>query len=68
MHWGSGAWAGKDLAVWAKYVDEITLVDDGQGNSEGMLPGATGAWRITRRDILFMGKKGEEGVMGDVTE
>jgi hypothetical protein len=31
---------------------------------EAETAGASGVWRIWRREVIFMGRLGEEGVMG----
>ncbi len=45
--------------AWGKYTDTLTLMSEGEAD----LPGASGRWRISRREVTFMGRLGEEGVM-----
>ncbi|WPG99314.1 Hypothetical protein R9X50_00212700 [Acrodontium crateriforme] len=58
IHFGKGTWQGKEVTAWGKYVDSLVLVE-----GEGALPGARGRWLICRRETVFMGRLGEEGVM-----
>lgn len=72
VHLGQGRWAGQQVTAYGKYVDELVCLpaDPAQaavGEKEGVIvdhvPGASGRWRIRRREVLFMGRVGEEGVM-----
>ncbi|ORY67004.1 uncharacterized protein BCR38DRAFT_472526 [Pseudomassariella vexata] len=58
IHFGKGKWQGKEVTAWGKYVDDLVVVDGNPG-----VPGASGKWLISRRDVVFMGRLGEEGVM-----
>lgn len=58
VHFGQGRWEGRELTVWGKYVDTLTLVAGGES-----LPGASGQWLISRRQVLFTGRAGEDRIM-----
>lgn len=60
IHFGQGKWAGKEVTAWGKYTDSLRLDSDVKGQS---LEGASGKWRVCRREVSFMGRLGEEGVM-----
>ena len=62
IHFGKGKWEGKEVTAWGKYVDTLTLIE-GEGEGKASLPGASGQWLISRREVSFMGRLGEEGVM-----
>lgn len=51
---------GQEVTAWGKYVDTLTLFPDGQQN---VLPGSSGQWLISKREVGFMKRLGEEGVM-----
>lgn len=57
IHFGQGKWKGKEVTAWGRYVDELVLVS---GRS---VPGVDGQWLISSREVHFMGRLGEEGVM-----
>lgn len=59
IHFGKGKWEGKEVTAWGKYVDVLQLVT----GSTPEVPGASGKWRIVKRECGFMGRLGEEGVM-----
>ncbi|TKA67221.1 hypothetical protein B0A55_08778 [Friedmanniomyces simplex] len=56
IHFGKGKW--DDRKAWGKYTDTLSLND-----TKDSLPGASGEWLISRREVTFMGRLGEEGVM-----
>jgi len=58
IHFGTGKWEGKEVTAWGKYVDTLTLSE-----GKGGLPGASGLWLISRREVSFTKRLGEEGVM-----
>ncbi|KAK3678337.1 hypothetical protein LTR78_001634 [Recurvomyces mirabilis] len=58
IHFGKGKWDGKEVTAWGKYDDRLTLIEGKQS-----LPGASGQWFISRREVSFFGRLGEEGVM-----
>ncbi|KAL5401575.1 hypothetical protein PMIN03_011410, partial [Paraphaeosphaeria minitans] len=60
-HFGQGPHEGKVLQAWGRYVD-VLEVQDGDGDDEGV-PGASGVWRIRRREVGFTKRVGEERVM-----
>ncbi|KAI5251241.1 hypothetical protein E4T42_04473 [Aureobasidium subglaciale] len=60
VHFGRGKWVGKCVTAYGKYIDELVCVDGGEVELE---EGATGAWRIIERKVVFFGRVGEEGVM-----
>lgn len=63
IHFGQGKWEGQQVTAWGKYIDTLVL-DRG---SESRVVGASGNWLIKRREVVFMGRLGEEGVMeGDL--
>lgn len=56
-----GHWRiGQEVTAWGKYVDTLTLFPEGQQN---VLPGSSGQWLISKREVGFMKRLGEEGVM-----
>ncbi|KAI0008747.1 hypothetical protein F4779DRAFT_419236 [Xylariaceae sp. FL0662B] len=58
VHFGKGKWEGKEVTAWGRYLDTLVLVD---GDAD--IPGATGRWLISRREVRFTKRLGEEGVM-----
>ena len=60
IHFGKGKWEGKEVTAWGKYCDTLTLFPDGKSN---VLPGSSGQWLVTKREVGFMARMGEEGVM-----
>ncbi|KAK3114109.1 hypothetical protein LTR53_007894 [Teratosphaeriaceae sp. CCFEE 6253] len=58
VHFGKGKWDGKEVTAWGKYTDTLTLSEGKQA-----LPGASGQWLISRREVSFTKRLGEEGVM-----
>ena len=58
IHFGKGKWQGKEVTAWGKYSDQLILTDGKES-----LPGASGQWLISQREVVFMGRLGEEGVM-----
>ncbi|RYO77889.1 hypothetical protein DL766_006310 [Monosporascus sp. MC13-8B] len=58
IHFGQGKWKGKEVTAWGRYVDTLVLFE-----GKGSLPGASGRWLISRREVVFMGCLGEERVM-----
>ncbi|KAK6439278.1 hypothetical protein LTR95_004514 [Oleoguttula sp. CCFEE 5521] len=61
IHFGQGKWKGQQVTAWGRYVDHFIRVRADEG--EDVLPGATGKWLIDKRETVFMGRLGEEGVM-----
>lgn len=57
-HFGTGKWAGQHVTAYGKYEDSLELIYGESGEELG------GVWRITKRTTSFMGRLGEEGVMG----
>ena len=57
---GKGKWKGKEVTAWGRYVDKLVLTS---GKGDGGVPGSSGKWLISRRETVFMGRLGEEGVM-----
>ena len=47
-----------DPQAWGRYDDTLTL-----GEGKESLPGASGQWLISRREVSFTKRLGEEGVM-----
>ena len=62
IHFGKGKWQGQQVTAWGRYDDELVLVEEKDTASVGV-PGANGEWLIRKRDLAFMGRLGEEGVM-----
>lgn len=60
IHFGQGKWKGKEVTAWGKYTDSLRLDPEDKG---GSVVGASGRWRICKREVSFMGRLGEEGVM-----
>lgn len=58
VHLGQGKWKGQQVTAYGRYQDELVCVE---GHVE--LYGASGQWRISKREVFFMGRVGEEGVM-----
>lgn len=50
IHFGTGKWEGQNLTAYGKYHDELVRLSDGK-------------WRVSAREVTFMGRVGEEGVM-----
>ena len=61
IHFGKGKWQGQQVTAWGKYVDQVVCMEGTEGKTE--VPGASGVWRVARREVVFMGRLGEEGVM-----
>ncbi|RYP22713.1 hypothetical protein DL765_001563 [Monosporascus sp. GIB2] len=58
IHFGQGKWKGNEVTAWGRYVDTLVLFEGKES-----LPGASGRWLISRREVEFMGRLGEERVM-----
>ncbi len=58
IHFGQGKWKGQQVTAWGKYIDRLVCVQDATA-----LAGASGKWLIERREVVFMARLGEEGVM-----
>lgn len=58
VHLGQGRWKGQMVTAYGKYTDELVCVPE-----VASLAGASGQWLIKRREVEFMGRVGEEGVM-----
>ncbi|KAK5693333.1 hypothetical protein LTR17_025084 [Elasticomyces elasticus] len=58
VHFGKGKWDGKEVTAWGRYDDQLVLVETGDH-----VTGASGSWRISRREVSFTKRLGEEGVM-----
>ncbi|KAI7219059.1 hypothetical protein KC333_g3214 [Hortaea werneckii] len=59
IHFGQGKWKGQEVTAWGKYMDQLVLLE---GQSGGV-PGSSGQWLVSKREVAFMGRLGEEGVM-----
>jgi hypothetical protein len=59
IHFGQGKWKGQQVTAWGKYLDNLVCVED----PDSTLPGSSGHWKIEKREVTFMGRLGEEGVM-----
>lgn len=57
IHFGQGKWDGKEVTAWGRYIDDLVLVD---GQS---VPGASGQWLISAREVQFIKRLGEERVL-----
>ena len=64
-HFGQGKWAGQEVTAWGQYKDTLQLEIPGLRSQDknDAIPGADGEWLISRREVGFMGRLGEEGVM-----
>ncbi|KAF2440912.1 hypothetical protein P171DRAFT_523931 [Karstenula rhodostoma CBS 690.94] len=60
-HFGQGPHEGEVLQAWGRYVDVLGVEE---GDSEGV-PGASGVWRIRRREVGFTKRVGDERVMSE---
>ncbi|EMC93616.1 hypothetical protein BAUCODRAFT_75608 [Baudoinia panamericana UAMH 10762] len=58
VHFGQGKWEGKEVTAWGTYADTLTLTE-----GQPSLPGSSGQWLISRREVSFTKRLGEEGVM-----
>ncbi|KAK7184801.1 hypothetical protein DPSP01_002230 [Paraphaeosphaeria sporulosa] len=76
-HFGQGPHEGKVLQAWGRYVDVLEVQaakEDGDGDGdvdvdvdgsyEGV-PGASGCWRIRKREVGFTKRIGDEKVMSE---
>jgi hypothetical protein len=59
IHFGQGKWKGQQVTAWGKYLDDLVCVED----LNSSLAGSSGHWKIEKREVTFMGRLGEEGVM-----
>ena len=57
-HFGRGKWEGHLLTAWGRYIDSLKVVE-----GKGALPGSSGQWLITKRELVFCGRLGEHGIM-----
>jgi hypothetical protein len=64
VHFGKTEWEGQTCTAYGKYIDELVLLksESGSSNSEKVLAGASGEWRIKKRTVEFMARVGEEGI------
>lgn len=51
VHLGEGRWTGQLVTAYGKYVDELIFM------------ASSAQWLINKREVIFMGRVGEEGVM-----
>ncbi|KAF1343549.1 hypothetical protein BDV97DRAFT_305916 [Delphinella strobiligena] len=51
VHLGEGRWKGQLVTAYGKYVDELIFVP------------FLAEWLINKREVIFMGRVGDEGVM-----
>jgi len=49
------------LTAYGKYEDELKCVEEG----EEEMKGASGKWRIMRREVVFMARIGDEEIMSE---
>lgn len=61
-HFGKGQWAGNTLTAYGKYIDELVKLGD-QGEPYDDVGG--GHWRISRREVMFMARIGDERITGN---
>lgn len=59
VHLGQGRWQGQQVTAYGKYTDELVCLPR-QG---ALLAAASGQWLVSKREVTFMGRVGEEGVM-----
>jgi hypothetical protein len=50
------------LSAYGRYKDDLTLFPTKEGVNEGV-PGANGIWRITKRQVTFVQRIGDELIM-----
>lgn len=51
------------LQAYGRYVDELVVVkDEEEGDDEG-IKGASGTWRVRKREVGFTKRIGEEAIM-----
>jgi hypothetical protein len=62
VHFGQGPHEGKMLSAYGRYKDDLTLFPTKEGVNEGV-PGASGLWRITKRQVTFVQRIGDELIM-----
>ncbi|KAF2810137.1 uncharacterized protein BDZ99DRAFT_305394 [Mytilinidion resinicola] len=58
-HFGHGAFEGQVITAYGKYMDQLVCCE---GAAPGM-PGASGLWLIKKREVRFMKRIGDEGIM-----
>ena len=58
VHLGQGRWKGQLVTAYGRYNDELFCLPHVES-----LAGASGQWLIRKREVVFMGRVGEEGVM-----
>lgn len=58
VHFGTGKWEGQESMAWGRYKDSLVLVE-----GRGALPGASGQWLISKREVVIMKRTGEERIM-----
>lgn len=61
IHFGKGKWTGQQVTAWGKYKDMLERSLEPHSRT---IHGASGYWKISSRETTFMGRLGEEGVMG----
>jgi hypothetical protein len=61
-HFGQGPHEGEVLQAWGRYEDELEVQVG--GDVEGV-PGASGTWRIRRREVSITKRVGDERVMSE---
>jgi hypothetical protein len=62
VHFGQGPHEGKMLSAYGRYMDDLILITQKEGNLEGV-PGASGLWRIKKRTVAFTQRIGDENIM-----
>ncbi|KAJ4344734.1 uncharacterized protein N0V89_012478 [Didymosphaeria variabile] len=62
-HFGQGPHEGKVLQAYGRYVDELEVQEVGPGGDYEGVQGASGVWRIRRREVGFTQRVGDEKIM-----
>lgn len=64
VHFGQGPHEGEVLCAYGKYIDRLVLLEAEDGDFEGV-EGASGIWRIVRREVVFTQRIGDERIMAE---
>ncbi|GAB7356846.1 hypothetical protein MBLNU459_g7719t2 [Dothideomycetes sp. NU459] len=59
VHLGRGKWEGQMVTAYGIYNDELVRKESGNGLFYGPPP----QWLVSKREVVFIGRVGEEGVM-----
>lgn len=59
VHLGQGRWKGQLVTAYGKYIDELICIL----SKSPPIAAASGQWLVNKREVVFIGRVGEEGVM-----